>query len=55
MLRAAKFGLAVIILGRFQDVKPGAVDAAVGRLGVEAGKRLVKTALRTDCEMRQTC
>ena len=43
MRRAAQRGLADIALGRFQDVKPGAVDAAVERLGVEAGKRRIKT------------
>jgi len=43
MRRAAQRGLADIILGRFQDVNPDAVDAAVERLGVEAGKRFIKT------------
>jgi hypothetical protein len=41
--RAAQLGLADIILGQFQDVKSGSVDAAVERLGVEAGKRSIKT------------
>ena len=44
MRRVAQLGLEDIIFGRFQDVKPGAIDAAVERLGVEAGKRLIKTA-----------
>lgn len=44
MRRAAQLGLEDIIFGRFQDVQPGAVDAAVERLGVEAGKRSIKTA-----------
>lgn len=41
--RAAQLGLADITLGRFQDVKSGSVGAAVERLGVEAGKRSIKT------------
>lgn len=41
--KAAHMGLADLASGRFRDVKPGAIDAAVGRLGVEAGKRAGKT------------
>jgi hypothetical protein len=44
MRRAAQLGLADIISGRFWEVYPGAIDTAVESLGVEAGKRLIKTA-----------